>query len=96
MDNEIVHNQGKSRFELPIEGHLAHIDYVRGDGVLDLNHTLVPKSLEGRGIGSLLVRFALDYAAANELKVIPTCPFVKAFIDRHPTYQPLTDLSNED
>lgn len=96
MEHTIIHNEQKSRFELSLEGHLAHIDYVRGNGTLDLHHTLVPKPLEGRGIGSQLTRFALDYADANDLKVIPTCPFVKVYIDRHPAYQPLTDLSNED
>lgn len=96
MDYEIIHNESKSRFELSVEGHLAHLDYLRGDGFLDMNHTLVPKELEGRGIGAQLARFALDYAATNELKVIPTCPFVKVYIDRHPAYQPLTDLLNED
>jgi predicted GNAT family acetyltransferase len=96
MDYTIIHNEKKSRFELSVEGHLAHLDYIRGDGSLDMNHTLVPKALEGRGIGSALARFALDYAVANDLKVIPTCPFIKVFIDRHPVYQPLTDLSNED
>lgn len=96
MDNTVIHNEQKSRFEVSIGGHLAHLDYMRGNGLLDMNHTLVPKELEGRGIGSLLARFALDYAAANDLKVIPTCPFVKVYIDRHPAYQPLTDLSDED
>jgi len=51
----------------------------------------VPKKLEGRGVGSKLIRAALDSARDRGLKVIPICPFVKAFIVRHPEYQALVE-----
>jgi predicted GNAT family acetyltransferase len=49
----------------------------------------VPKELEGRGIGSRLARFALDQARASKLKVVALCPFVSAWIGKHPEYQDL-------
>ena len=52
-------------------------------------HTLVPPEIEGRGVGSKLIRGALDSARDQGLRVVPQCPFVKAFIDRHPGYRDL-------
>jgi predicted GNAT family acetyltransferase len=53
------------------------------------HHTEVPKELEGRGIGSALVRGLLEIARAQGLKVQAVCPFVKAYLDRHPEYADL-------
>jgi predicted GNAT family acetyltransferase len=47
----------------------------------------VPDALRGQGIASRLVRFALDYALAARVRVVPSCPFVAAFLDRHPGYE---------
>jgi hypothetical protein len=52
-------------------------------------HTEVPKALEGRGIGSGLIRGVLDAARSEGLKVKPVCPFAKAYIERHPEYADL-------
>jgi predicted GNAT family acetyltransferase len=52
-------------------------------------HTEVPKELEGRGIGSALIRGVLDTARREGLKVNPLCPFAKAYIDKHPEYADL-------
>jgi predicted GNAT family acetyltransferase len=49
-------------------------------------HTEVPKALEGRGIGSALIRGVLDIARSEGLKVNPLCPFAKAYIEKHPEY----------
>ena len=50
-------------------------------------HTEVDEALEGRGLGSRLVATALEDARREGLEVVPLCPFVAAFIDRHPEYQ---------
>jgi predicted GNAT family acetyltransferase len=47
------------------------------------------KELEGRGIGSTLIRGVLDIARAGGLKVKPLCPFAKAYVERHPEYADL-------
>jgi predicted GNAT family acetyltransferase len=52
-------------------------------------HTRVPGELEGQGYGGALAKAALDYARANGLKVIPTCPFVSAYLRRHKEYADL-------
>jgi predicted GNAT family acetyltransferase len=89
-DAPITLNEAERRFELSVEGHLAHLDFQRRPGSIACLHTIVPQALEGRGIGSRLVRHVLDYAAARQLKVRPDCSFVKAYIDRHPEYQSLS------
>lgn len=82
-------NESAHRFELPVEGNLAIAEFVRFPGGVDFTHTLVPHELEGRGIGSALVRYILDYAAQQQLQVRASCSFVGAYIERHPDYQHL-------
>ena len=57
--------------------------------VIDLRSTLVPPHLRHRGLGSSLVRHALDWTRTNKMRVIPSCPFVARFIEQHPEYQDL-------
>jgi len=58
---------------------------------MDLLHTEVPPEHEGQGYGGALAKAALDYARAEKLRVIPTCPFVRAYVKRHPEYAALVD-----
>jgi uncharacterized protein len=87
--SDIIDNTGKRRFELAVDGHIAATYYNISDGVITFIHTEVPPELGGKGIGSKLIRGALDQVRADGLKVIPQCPFVKAFIEKHPDYQDL-------
>jgi hypothetical protein len=89
MSNNVRDNTERHRFELDAQGHIAFSNYKRADGVLTILHTEVPKELEGQGIGSALVRGVLDLARASGEKVIPVCPFVKGYMDRHPEYADL-------
>lgn len=92
MENNIIrHNDNKQQFEITINGNTAYVEYKLADGLIDFTSTLVPKELEGKGIGARLVQHALEYARANKLKVIPTCPFVNIYIKRHKEYQDLLD-----
>jgi predicted GNAT family acetyltransferase len=89
-DDLQVHNSPeRGRFEIQAEGHTAELTYTLEGKTITLVHTSVPPALEGRGIGSRLVKAGLDYARENGLKVIPVCSFVKAYIERHPAYQDL-------
>jgi predicted GNAT family acetyltransferase len=83
---EIVNNKAQHRYELAVDGHIAATCYEIADGVVTFVHTGVPPQLGGKGIGSKLIRGALDQARAEGLKVIAQCPFVKAFIDKHSDY----------
>lgn len=89
MPNEVHDNAERHRFELELDGRMAFSDYRRADGVLTVLHTEVPKELNGRGIGSALVRGLLDIARTQGLKVRPLCPFVKAYLDKHTEYADL-------
>ncbi|MGE5163652.1 MAG: GNAT family N-acetyltransferase [Sphingobacteriales bacterium] len=89
MSNSVRDNTALHRFELDADGRVAFSNYKRGDGLLTILHTEVPKALEGRGIGSSLIRGVLDAARAEGLKVKPVCPFAKAYVDRHPEYADL-------
>ncbi|HUN98358.1 MAG TPA: GNAT family N-acetyltransferase [Bradyrhizobium sp.] len=87
--SEVINNSEKHRFELAVDGHIAATYYNISDGVITFIHTEVPAELGGKGIGSKLIKGALDQVQADGLKVIPQCPFVKAFIQKHPDYQEL-------
>jgi len=89
MTSNVRDNADRHRFELDADGHIAFSNYKRTDGVLTILHTEVPKALEGRGIGSALIRGVLDVARSQGLKVITVCPFAKSYIERHPEYADL-------
>ena len=70
MTSNVRDNADRHRFELDADGHIAFSNYKRAEGVLTILHTEVPKALEGRGIGSALIRGVLDIARSQRLKVI--------------------------
>lgn len=84
---QITHNPTTQRFEVVVDGLTAFLSYeLRDDGVRDYNHTIVPPALGGRGLGSALVKFALEDARAAQLRIVPSCSFVAAYVQRHPEY----------
>ena len=91
MENlEVKNNQSKSRFEAILDGKTAFIQYRKeADGALNLFHTEVPEEFEGKGVGSRLVKNTLEQIKDGNLKVNPSCPFVAAYIERHPEYKKL-------
>lgn len=96
---EIEHNESAHRFEARVDGNLALVQYrYSEDGAMVLAHTEVPRTIEGRGIGSKLAQAALEYARSRDLRVVVTCPFISSYIDKHPEYQSLVtgDSSESD
>ena len=85
----VTDNADQSRFELAVDGQTAVLQYTEREGALYLTHTEVPPELEGQGIGSRIVKHALEQAKSRGVKAAPWCPFVRAYIDRHPEYEPL-------
>lgn len=79
-----VHVPEESRFEVAEPEGTAVLTYVLGQDEVVLQHTVVPDALEGRGIGSVLARSALSWAAQQHLAVVPQCTFVQGFLERHP------------
>ncbi len=86
---DVVNNTDAGRYETS-GGHIA---YTRDGDVVTMTHTEVDPELEGQGIGGELVRQALDDVRAHGLRVRPSCPFVAAYIRRHPEYADLVSES---
>lgn len=75
----------ESRFEIHVDGRLAGSAYYLSEpGLLVFTHTEVDEAFEGHGVGSTLIRAALDTARSRGLSVRPDCPFVAAYVARHP------------
>lgn len=89
-DVEIVNVPQAGRYELRYRGRLIGLlAYRRSAGRLALTHTEVERACEGRGFGGRLVAAALDDASREGLTVLPLCPFVAHYIERHPEYEKL-------
>ena len=86
---QVTNNPAAGQFEIAEDGQIATLAYSERDGKLYLIHTEVPKALGGRGLASALARTALEYAKQNQLTVVPYCPFVRAYLQRHPEYASL-------
>jgi predicted GNAT family acetyltransferase len=90
---EVADNPAASRFEAQVDGDLAVAEYERSGNTVTFTHTLVPEALRKRGIGTALARAALEKAREEGWRVVPRCPFIAAFVARHPQYHHL--LPNE-
>ena len=87
---KIVDNRDELRYEAWLDGELAgEIRYTLDPGTITLVHTEVEPAHEGEGVGSALVRGALDDIRARDLRLRPLCPFVADFLKRHPEYDTL-------
>jgi predicted GNAT family acetyltransferase len=87
MSDEVRDNPARSRYEIEADGQLAGIaEYRLHGGLADFTHTKVDDDFEGRGLGSRLIRGALDDVRARGLQVLPHCPFVRAFIAKNDEY----------
>lgn len=89
-DIAIADHPEASRYEALSDGQVAgYLEHHEADGTVVLPHTEVDPAFSGRGVGSLLARHALDDARERGLRVVPTCPFVAGYIERHPEYRDL-------
>ena len=91
MTDQVVDIPERSRFVLERDGEpIGKALYQRGDGVITFTHTEIDPAIQERGLGSLLAKAALDAVAAEDgTRVVAKCPFIAAYIERHPQYQPL-------
>ncbi|MCX5069907.1 N-acetyltransferase [Micromonospora lupini] len=90
MSTLVEDNPAKNRFEILVDDALAGFTaYVPRGEVLVFTHTEVDRGFQGRGVGGALVRGTLDQVRARGGRVVPQCPFVAAFIDKHPEYADL-------
>lgn len=90
MDTELVDAPDHHRYELRSGDTLVgFIDYRLHGDVIRLIHTEVPEAFSGQGHAATLARSALDDARARGLTVRPDCPYVAAYIEKHPEYADL-------
>jgi uncharacterized protein len=92
MDHEIEvrDDPGAGRYEITVDGRVAGFAaYRRVAGRVVFTHTEIGDEYEGQGLGGRLVRAALDASRAAGVPVVPRCPFVAGYIERHPEYRDL-------
>jgi predicted GNAT family acetyltransferase len=92
-DVEVTNNTEAHRFEVNLGGETAFAEYRLKPGQIILPHTVVPPAFEGKGVAGALARYAFGQARAEGLKVIPTCPFMSAWVKKHPEQQDIVDPS---
>jgi uncharacterized protein len=89
MPSDVRDNTALSRFELDAGGITVFMNYRLGDGVITLDHTETPPQARGRGLASRLTAAVLGIARDRGLKVVPRCPFVRAYLAKHPEFRDL-------
>jgi predicted GNAT family acetyltransferase len=97
MEQLVTDNAEKSRFEIQDGGELAGFaEYHRSGNEIAFIHTEVDPRFEGRGLAGKLARAALDAAREQGLDVLPYCPFIRAWIGKHPEYTDLVPASHRE
>jgi len=89
MPAAVRNNAARNRYELEVDGHTAIAVYTLAPRVITFVHTEVPPELGGRGVGSTLVRGALEDVRRQGLKVVVRCSFVRGFMAKHPEFNDL-------
>ncbi|GAA4216387.1 GNAT family N-acetyltransferase [Sphingomonas endophytica] len=82
--DRVTDQRSEQEFALEVDGHRAVAAYQLEGTTIVFTHTVVPPEIEGRGVGTKLIRGALDIVRDRGLKVVPQCPFVRAYIEKHP------------
>ncbi|MGI9610469.1 MAG: GNAT family N-acetyltransferase [Acidimicrobiia bacterium] len=87
------HDEENDRYVIEVDGDVAgYAEYhLRGKSHYFFHHTVTEDDYRGKGVGSQLARFAMDDVRAKGGQVVPLCPFIAAWLDKHPDYQDLID-----
>ncbi|UOK41822.1 MULTISPECIES: GNAT family N-acetyltransferase [Flavobacterium] len=91
LEITLVKNEEKHQFEITVDGHKAFIVYKEKPHVIKLIHTETEPELEGKGAGTAVIEKTLTYIEDNDYKLVPLCPFVFAYIKRHPEWKRIVD-----
>ncbi|MFE1166461.1 GNAT family N-acetyltransferase [Nocardiopsis sp. NPDC058789] len=91
MELSVVDVPERSRYEVSADGRVVGFSayHLISEGVLALPHVEVESAVEGRGVASELMRRSLDEIRERGLRIVPVCPFARAFLERNPEYADL-------
>ena len=91
MENyKLIDNVALHQYEFRIGDLIPRIEYIKTkNGEIYLTHTEVPSALEGKGVGSSLVRLALEDIERQQLRLVPLCPFVAGYVQKHSEWKRL-------
>ena len=91
MENyKLIDNVALHQYEFRIGDLIPRIEYIKTkNGEIYLTHTEVPSALEGKGVGSSLVRLALEDIERQQFRLVPLCPFVAGYVQKHPEWKRL-------
>lgn len=95
-DAAVADNTAQSRYELPVEGLVAHVAYNLSPPNLMITEVVTPKALEGRGIASRMAAHVVEDARARGLLILPVCPFFAAWLKKHPEHAEVVHPSYHD
>lgn len=88
----VADNPARHRFEIDLgDGEFAFAAYRLHPGAIEFYHTVVPESHGGQGLGTALIKAGLTAARERGLKVIPICPFFRAYLKKHADEQDIVD-----
>jgi predicted GNAT family acetyltransferase len=89
MEEKVIHENEDKRFVINLEGNEVYVEYTMTGNKINLYHTFTDPALRGKGLAAQVVRAALEFAKENNLKVVPACSYVHAFITKNKEYQEL-------
>jgi predicted GNAT family acetyltransferase len=93
---QVVDNAERARFEVRVDGEVAGFtEYRRTPSTVSFLHTEIDDAFEGQGLGSQLARRALDAVRAEGRRVLPYCPFIRGWLQRHPDYHDLVPAGRQ-
>ncbi len=83
-DKEIIDDRARNKFYIPIDGKQAFIKYrMKNENTIEYITTFVPEEFRGKPYARELVEYALHYAREKNLKVVPTCDYVKKYLSKN-------------
>ena len=89
MNYQLFDNDNDKQYEFHIDDFIPRIEYIKAQKQVYLTHTEVPRELEGKGIGSALIKKVLEEIKQRDLILVPMCPFVAMYIKEHPEWKSL-------
>lgn len=81
---EVRNNEDNLQFEVKEGEEVARLEYRFYKKSIAMMHTVVPESMQGKGIASILAEHAFAFAKSKNKKVMVYCPFVARYVKKHP------------